>query len=287
MQTIASQCKTRLLLTAGALFFFCTPAAAQNADTAQIFNRLNQLDNQVQTLSRAVYKGDQSGAAAFASAPADAAALANNETRLSDIEETQRKLTGDIEKLSYDVQQLTGRLDRMQGDIDQRFREASPAASSGAASSVIAPPPTETSGEKTLGTVSSGGSSSPADAMYEEAFAAVRNAQYDDAETGFKQFLSQYPSHTLASNAQYWLGETYYVRGQFKEAARAFAQGFQNYPKSTKADDSLYKLALSLGKLNKKDDACVSLRELEKRFSKNTGPLYDKTEAEIKRLSCP
>jgi tol-pal system protein YbgF len=99
--------------------------------------------------------------------------------------------------------------------------------------------------------------------------------------------MSQYPGHPLTANAQYWLGETYYVRGNYKEAARTFAQGYQDYPKSGKAEDSLYKLALSLGKMGRKDDACLSLRQMEKVYAADSGPLHAKMQDQIKQLACP
>ena len=53
--------KTGPLLIAGALLLFSVaPARAgfgQNADTSQMMSRINQLETQVQTLSRSVYRG--------------------------------------------------------------------------------------------------------------------------------------------------------------------------------------------------------------------------------------
>ena len=70
----------------------------------------------------------------------------------------------------------------------------------------------------------------------------------------------------LAGNAQYWLGETYYVRKDYENAATAFALGYQKYPKSAKAADDLLKLGMSLGNLGKKPDACTRLRAARPRL---------------------
>ncbi len=290
--------KTRLLLTAGALFIFCSSSsvvcAQTESETTQLLNRINQLENQVQTLSRAVYRGDKDaqGQVAAGAGGVDASAAANYEARMSAIEDEQRKLTGELEKASFNLQQIKDRLDHMQADTDQRFQQAehggvAPAAAQN--NSVVAPPQAPASAG-TLGTLNASGadgSAGPAEALYEAAFADVRDSKYDDAEAKFKQFLSQYPGHPLSANAEYWMGETYYVRGDFKEAARTFAQGYQSYPKSGKAEDSLFKLALSLGKMGRKDDACLSLRQMQKDFAGDTGPLHLKAQAEIKQLNCP
>ena len=277
------------------MFVICLASASARADneTSQLINRLNQMDNQIQTLNRAVYRGDKDAQSSVGAAvgSTDAAAAASNDQRMTAIEEQQQKLTGQLEKITFDLQQVKDRLDHAQADTEQRFHalEHGAAPATGTVNSTEAPPsePASTPAAGTLGTVSGGGNAGPAEALYEEAFADVRDQKYDDGEAKFKQFISQYPGHPLSANAEYWLGETYYVRGQYKEAARTFAQGYQSYPKSGKAEDSLFKLALSLGRLNKKDDACLSLRQLQKDFSGDTGPLHLKAQAEIKQMNCP
>lgn len=299
--------KTRLLLTAGALFVICAAAPVARAqtdnETSQLLNRINELENQVQTLNRAVYRGDKDAQQAVGAgvSNADAQAAAANDQRMTAIEQEQQKITGQLEKLNYDVQQIKDRLDHMQADTEQRLHviehSAAPAPATAAnnggasapestASSSSSPAAATAPAGGTLGTINDG-NAGPAEALYEDAFADVRDQKYDEAEGKFKQFISRFPGHPLSANAEYWLGETYYVRGEYKEAARTFAQGYQNYPKSGKAEDSLYKLALSLGRMGKKDDACLSLRQMQKDFGGDTGPLHLKAQAEIKQMNCP
>ena len=45
------------------------------------------------------------------------------------------------------------------------------------------------------------------------------------ARTAFRQLIAAYPNDPLARSAQYWIGESYYVRGQYKNAADAFLKG--------------------------------------------------------------
>jgi TolA-binding protein len=58
------------------------------------------------------------------------------------------------------------------------------------------------------------------------------------------------------------LGETFYVRNDFKNAAVAFAEGYQKYPNSQKAPDNLLKLAMALGQQGQQQNACVALSQL-------------------------
>ena len=47
----------------------------------------------------------------------------------------------------------------------------------------------------------------------------------DEAELGFEEVMKQFPSHTLAGNAQYWLGEVYSKQGKTFQAKTAFKKG--------------------------------------------------------------
>lgn len=287
--------KTRLLLIAGALFAVCLssiPVSAQTAnETNELMNRIRQLENQVQTVSRAVFRGERRPGAENAEAPVEAGASASAagfDVRMTQIEDQQRALTGQLEKINFDLQQLKNRLDRLQADTEQRFQQGGQGG--GAAPTPLAPAEDEGSAPPsggTLGTLTEGGGNGAAEALYEQSFANIRETKYDQAESGFKDFLARYPHHPLAANAQYWLGETYYVRGDYKQSARVFAQGYQNFPASAKAMDSLLKLGLSLSKLGKKDDACLSLRQLQKEIADEANTLRRRAVQEIKQLGCP
>ncbi len=50
----------------------------------------------------------------------------------------------------------------------------------------------------------------------------LKDSQFDQAIAAFQQFLTTYPDSSLADNAQYWLGEAYYVNKSFPEALAAF-----------------------------------------------------------------
>ncbi len=107
---------------------------------------------------------------------------------------------------------------------------------------------------------------SPSD-QYNEAISMIRKDDYAGAEAAFIAFLETNGDHSLAGNAQYWLGESYYVRGDYPNAASAFLGGYQNYPKSSKAADNLLKLAMTLGRMDQKIEACATFEQLEKQFS--------------------
>jgi len=103
---------------------------------------------------------------------------------------------------------------------------------------------------------------------YQHAYTLLRTGKFEQAELAFKDFLSMHGDSDLAGNAQYWLGESYYVRRDYQNAAGAFLTGFQEYPDSRKAPDNLLKLASSLQALGHKEDACDTLVALAEKFPK-------------------
>lgn len=123
--------------------------------------------------------------------------------------------------------------------------------------------------------------------LYETAYGYLLQQDYGAAESAFGDFLTRFPNDSLAGNAQYWLGESYFVRGQYKSAASAFLKGYQSYAKSAKAPDSLLKLAMSLDRLGQKDAACTSYAELGSRFPNAPAHVKSRAQAEKTRVGCP
>ena len=81
--------------------------------------------------------------------------------------------------------------------------------------------------------------------MYGQSFDALKAGSYSIAITGFKDFLSSYPSSPLAENAQYWLGEAYYVTHDLNSANTAFKTVLSKYPDGRKGPDAMLKLGFT------------------------------------------
>jgi tol-pal system protein YbgF len=125
-----------------------------------------------------------------------------------------------------------------------------------------------------------------ADAAYEQAYSYLLEQDYGAAQFAFQEFLTRHGENPLAGNAQYWLGEIHFVQGKYREAARAFLTGYEKYGDGHKAAESLFKLALSLEKLNQPQAACSSLSEFFKRYGRiSDAPVERATEAR-QRLRC-
>ena len=122
--------------------------------------------------------------------------------------------------------------------------------------------------------------------LYETAYGYLLQQNFKNAQSSFKEFLQLYPTDPLAGNAQYWLGETYYVRRKYRSAANAFLKGYQKYGSSNKAPDSLLKLSMSLERLGQKEAACSSYLELRQKFPRAPAHVTKKARSEINRLGC-
>jgi tol-pal system protein YbgF len=122
--------------------------------------------------------------------------------------------------------------------------------------------------------------------QYEYATGLLQRGAYPEAGLAFKAFVAQHPKDTLAGNAQYWLGETYYAQSDYKNAAIAFAEGYQKYPKSAKAPDNLLKLGMSLGQTGRKSDACTAFKQLGSQFPNASAAIKDRTARAQQRYAC-
>ena len=122
--------------------------------------------------------------------------------------------------------------------------------------------------------------------LYETAYGYLMQRDYGAAQSAFEDFLNRYPNDSLAGNAQYWLGEAYFVRGQFKAAASAFLKGYQNYSSNARAPDSLLKLAMSLDRLGQKAAACSSYAELSTKFPNAPQNVKMRAKSERQRAGC-
>lgn len=123
--------------------------------------------------------------------------------------------------------------------------------------------------------------------QYDYAFDLLIRAQYAQAEGALRSFIAAYPNDGLTPNAQYWLGESFFARQNYKDAAEQFLIGYQKYPQSLKAPDNLLKLGLSLQNLSKKPEACAAYGRFSKEYPTASVTLKRRVAEEQQRLNCP
>lgn len=308
-----------------ALLVFAVPVNAFAADRETVA-RINRLENEIQTLSRAVFKGEQPPAGSAVDSGIGGANAADIQNRLSQMERSIQILTGKIEEQGY-------ALNRLKESFAQQGAGTTAPATGYGMTSVTTPevsPPTRTNNTYSYSSRPTNAADVPDDngftmadpnapapanaptagrlgsivtnvdqngnatgnvpatpaAEYDAAFNLLRNQDYAGAQLAFDTFIKKNPDHALVSNAMYWLGETYYVRNDFVPATKIFAEAYQKYPKGPKAPDNLLKLGLSLAGQGKTKDACVALAQLKKQYPAGSAPVLTRGDQEIERLKC-
>jgi tol-pal system protein YbgF len=154
-----------------------------------------------------------------------------------------RSLRNDIDELNHSQDATRKQQHDLYADLDQRLkvleaRGATAGAQAGAAVTGASAPGAPGSAASVV--------AAPPDVAdkvsYQAAFDLLKDGQYDKAISAFQSFLVTYPNSQLADNAQYWLGEAYYVQKSFPEALAAFERMTETYPQSRKMPDAMLKI---------------------------------------------
>ncbi len=146
------------------------------------------------------------------------------------------------------------------------------------------PPPTGTGSQ---GAAAGGGlPAGSSKEQYAYAFSLMQKGSYPEATAAFGEFIDRNPDDSLVDNARYWLGESYYARNEYARAAETFLDAYEKNKSGPKAPDTLLKLGMALGKLDKKKEACASFRELNKAFPNASAQIKDKASQESQRIGC-
>jgi tol-pal system protein YbgF len=122
--------------------------------------------------------------------------------------------------------------------------------------------------------------------QYDYAFDFLKRQDYPRAEAALREFIKRNGKDPLAGNAQYWLGESLYVRGDYQAAAVEFMAGYQNYPKSNKGPDNLLKLGMAMSHLNQTQGACTALGRIAKEYPDAPDQIRNTAKAERAKLKC-
>lgn len=214
---------------------------------------------------------------------------AQMEIRLNQLETEIRSLTGQVERFDFDLRQARERMNTLASDIDFRLsaleKRAGPA------------PAAKGEGQDPAADQAGPGIELGADAaaalppgtpkeQYDHAKSLLRRADYEGAQRALNAFVETYPDGALTGNALYWLGETYYVRGDFSQAAIRFADGYKRFPDHAKGPDNLLKLGMSLAKLDKKREACASFSQITRQYPNATSVIRRTAATQGKKLGC-
>jgi len=181
-------------------------------------------------------------------------------------------LRGELDTLRFESENSDNRQRELYGDVDRRLQslESAPRA--------FEPPPQQPGFQAPAVAGAAVGGAAVAAARptgsdqqnYQAAFDMISARKYDEAGAAFETFLAQFPTSPLADNAQYWLAETHYVRGQFNTALPEFRKVLEQYPQSAKLPDALLKVGYCQIELGDRNAARTSLQEVMRQFPDTT-----------------
>ncbi len=183
-----------------------------------------------------------------------------------------RELRGQLEAQSHRIDQLEESQRTLYLDADQRLQRiesAAPTQTASPSSESVTPPAapptsaTATAPSQPAPTTPSAAQTPPTTGIdpfaeqqaYQGAFDLLKAGRYDEAAVAFQQFIAEYPAGSYADNAQYWLGETFYITRRFEEAIQEFERLVSMHPNSQKLTHSLLKIGYAHDELGNKAEA--------------------------------
>ena len=108
------------------------------------------------------------------------------------------------------------------------------------------------------------------EAVYRDAFGMLKAGQYDQSIRGFTNYLHSYPNGQYADNAQFWVGEAYYVTRRFEPAIAQYEKLIANYPDSQKQAHALLKVGYSYDELGRSERAVQILSQLKQNYPESS-----------------
>jgi tol-pal system protein YbgF len=236
--------------------------------------------------------------APLAAQQAESSVTANLVLQVQELQDEVRTLRGRLEEQDREIENLKRRQRDQYLDLDQRIsdlRNSQPVVPAGAPSqSASRQGPSATPAEPAGGEVpavrapiesqsavtgigqpqaqSQAAAASPEaekDA-YDQAFQALKDLRYADAAEEFQAFLTRYPNSEYSDNAQYWLGESYYVTRNYDLALGAFQDLLDTFPESPKAPDALLKIGYTHYELEQWDSARSALTQVQEKYPEST-----------------
>ena len=237
---------TKPLFAAPGLLLLVACATNPAEDPLQI--RLNDLDTRLGRVERVV--SNQS--------------LVDMSRRLDTLEAQLRELRGNGEVLLNGSEALRKQQRDLYADLDKRI---------GALESGVQSAPGVNAGTAAIAgvgvaAVAGAGSAAPVDdqTVYARAFEQLKAGDYHAAIEQFQGLMKNYPESQLLDNAQYWIGEAYYVTRDYDLAAKAFRAVGERWPASRKAPDALLKLGYTQYQQKHLKDARATLTDVTQRF---------------------
>lgn len=122
--------------------------------------------------------------------------------------------------------------------------------------------------------------------LYQAAYQYLMAGDYKSAETGFREHIKRYPADPTTAEARYWLGESLYGQSRYPEAATIFIDTQRDYPDSKRAPENMFKLGMTLEKMDNHDVACATFKQIPERYPNAAPAVLKRVTDERTRVKC-
>ncbi len=283
------------LLVVGAFAILAArPGFAVSKEIISMMQQLDTLQQQMQNLQKTV---DSQTAVLKLLVQQTNDNVTSMKATVSDLKEVNQRslaitsarfdsMTSQIQQLSASLDETKAQLSKLSGELAQAQRTLetlnapSTQAGSGQGGGGQASGPAVQDGQDASNAQQAPAVPAPAvpdpETLYKSAYSDYTNGNYDLAIQGFQQYLQNYGQTDLASNAQFYIGDSYYLQKKYSEAIKAYDQCMIQYPGGNKMQAAQLKKGYALLAEGQTSAGVRELRSLVRRYP-------DSKEAELAR----
>jgi tol-pal system protein YbgF len=222
---------------------------------AQVIEALKVIPTRIDDASAAMRKG-------FADQELRVGALGSD---VSLIRERTQDTDTRLRSLRDEVDALRATLTALQGQITQLAQAPAPSLDPLDLSSTAAPAAAPTPAAPSISTTGLSPSR-----MLDSAKSDYFASQFTLALSGFEAILRTFPRTESASEAQFYIGETYSSQQRWMDAIAAYTLVVQNYPSSSNVPEAYYKRGRAYENLGQGDAARASWELVIKTYPEST-----------------
>ena len=249
--------------------------------------RLDRLEREVNEVRQIVLQARATGHPVEIKDAGPDPEVASLQSKLDDIQNALANQTGQIEVMGHDladakqqaadaraaIASLSDRVDKLEKTVGSL--------------SAPPPPPPPPGGDPGPGAPSADAApAGDAKDAYAQARALMTSGDYAGAATAFQAYIDHYGDQPNIATARYWLGELKFAQEDYAGSAQAFIGAVHGWPQTSWAPDAVVKLSQSLTHLGKRDDACATLAEFDRRYRHAPAATRERADAARAQAQC-
>lgn len=235
--------------------------------------RLDKMEKVLREMRAIVFQGRETGRPVVVQPAETDAQLQMMMQRVSDLEQSLTRMTGQNESLRFEIEQTRRALEASQAQVRDLSDRLTPIENAAAADARAAEEEAARAAQDP-------------DEAFAQAAGLINGGDFDRGEAALADFVARHPDHGKAGEANYMLGKAYAVRSAHKEAAAAYIEAIRGYPKTSWAPDAMAELARELIAMDRTSDACSTLATLASKYPKAPAAVTKKAAAAKTRAKC-